>query len=61
MKRSRFATTIIPRLLLFIVQDQQLLFVVKGAKDLRIDTNYRGKPRSADSLKALAKNLADHF
>ena len=41
--------------------DQQMLFAVKGAKTIEITTNYAGKPRPTDSLKALAKRLADHF
>jgi len=44
-----------------MIQDQQMLFVVKDAKDIEMDTSYMGKPRSADTLKALAKKLADHF
>lgn len=44
-----------------MIQDQQMLFVVKGAKDILVNTNYGGTPRSADSLKALAKKLADHI
>lgn len=44
-----------------MIQDQQMLFVVKGSKDIEVNTSYMGKPRSADSLKALAKKLADHF
>lgn len=42
-----------------MVQDQQMLFLIKGPKDIMINTNYSGKPRSADSLKALAKKLTD--
>lgn len=44
-----------------MIQDQQMLFAVKGSKDIEVNTSYMGKPRSADSLKALAKKLADHF
>jgi len=40
---------------------QQLLFAVKGAKDIDIMTSYSGKRRTADPLKALAKKLADHI
>lgn len=51
----------IPAEMAGMLQDQQMLFLIKGAKDIMVNTNYQGKPRSADSLKALAKKLADHF
>ena len=44
-----------------MMQDAQTLYLIKGAKDIMVSTQYTGKPRSADSLKALAKKLADHF
>ena len=44
-----------------MLTDQQMLFAVKGAKDIHIVTSYSGKPRTADTLKALAKKLADHI
>ena len=44
-----------------MLTDQQMLFAVKGAKDIHIITSYSGKPRSADSLKALGKKLADNI
>ena len=44
-----------------MLQDQQMLFAVKGAKDIHIITSYSGKPRTADALKALAKKLADNI
>jgi hypothetical protein len=44
-----------------MIQDQQMLFVVKGAKDIEVNTSYMGKPRLADNLKALAKKLAEHL
>ena len=44
-----------------MIQDQQRIFVVKGAKDIEVGTAYMGKPRSADNLKALAKKLADQL
>ena len=40
---------------------QQLLFAVKGAKDIDIMTSYSGKRRTGDTLKALAKKVADHI
>ena len=51
----------IPAKLPAMIQDQQMLFVVKGAKDIEVNTSYMGKPRSADNLKALAKKLAEHL
>jgi len=44
-----------------MLTDQQMVFAVKGAKDIHIITSYSGKPRTADALKALAKKLADHI
>lgn len=44
-----------------LMQDAQTLYLIKGAKDIMVSTQFTGKPRSADSLKALAKKLADHF
>ena len=44
-----------------MMQDQQLLFAVKGIKDIHMITSYSGAPRLADSLQALAKRLADHL
>jgi len=44
-----------------MISDQQMVFAVKGAKDIHIITSYSGKPRTADALKALAKKLADHI
>ena len=44
-----------------MLTDQQMLFAVKGAKDIHIITSYSGKPRTADSLKALGKKLADNI
>lgn len=44
-----------------MMQDAQTLYLIKGAKDIMVSTQFTGKPRSADSLKALAKKLADHF
>lgn len=44
-----------------MLTDQQMVFAVKGARDIQIITSYSGKPRSADTLKVLAKKLADHI
>jgi hypothetical protein len=44
-----------------MLSDQQMVFAIKGAKDIHIITSYSGKPRTADTLKALAKKLADHI
>ena len=44
-----------------MLTDQQMLFAVKGAKDIHIITSYSGKPRTADTLKALGKKLADNL
>ena len=44
-----------------MMQDAQTLYLIKGARDIMVSTQFTGKPRSADSLKALAKKLADHF
>ncbi len=41
--------------------DQQMLFAIKGANGIELNTNYSGKPRSADSLEALAKKIAEHL
>jgi hypothetical protein len=38
---------------------QQILELVKGSKRIKIIVSYFGKQRSADAVKALAKNLAD--
>jgi len=38
---------------------QQTLIAIKGARRIQISTNYFGKPRPTDSLKALGKKLAD--
>jgi hypothetical protein len=43
------------------LQDQQMLFLVKGGKDIEMTASYTGKARSTDSLKVVAKKLADHF
>jgi hypothetical protein len=44
-----------------MLQDQQMLFLVKGGKDIEMTASYTGKARSTDSLKVVAKKLADHF
>lgn len=44
-----------------MLQDQQMLFFIKGARDGNLITSYSGKPRSSDNLKALAQKLARHF
>ena len=44
-----------------MMQDAQTLSLIKGARDIMVSTQFTGKPRSTDSLKALAKKLADHF
>ena len=44
-----------------MLQDQQMLFFIKGARDCNIIASYSGKPRSNDNLKALAQKLARHF
>lgn len=44
-----------------VLQDQQMLFLIKGGKDIQMTASYTGKQRPTDSLKALAKKLADHF
>ena len=44
-----------------MIQDQQLLFAVKGIKDIHIIASYSGAPRLAGSLTALAKKIADHL
>ena len=44
-----------------MLQDQQMLFLVKGGKDIQMTASYTGKARSTESLKVLAKKLADHF
>ncbi|HXO20033.1 MAG TPA: hypothetical protein VOA87_08930 [Thermoanaerobaculia bacterium] len=41
-----------------MVARQQMLMLVKGAKDIEIIASYFGKERSTDGLKALAKELA---
>ena len=51
----------IPAEMAGMLQDQQMLFLIKGGKDIQLTTSYTGKARSTDSLKALAKKLADHF
>lgn len=40
---------------------QQTLIAIKGARRIQISTNYFGKPRPTDSLKALGKKLAEHL
>jgi hypothetical protein len=50
-----------PAEMLGMISDQQMVFAIKGAKDIHIITSYSGKPRTADTLKALAKKLADHI
>ena len=50
-----------PAEMLGMLTDQQMVFAVKGAKDIHIITSYSGKPRTADTLKALAKKLADNI
>lgn len=42
-----------------MLPDQQVLVAIKGARKIQIMTNYFGKPRPTDSLKALGKKLAD--
>jgi hypothetical protein len=44
-----------------MLQDQQMLFFIKGARDCNIIASYSGKPRSNDNLKALAQKLARRF
>ena len=44
-----------------MLTDQQMLFAVKGAKDIHIITSYSGKPRTPDTLKVLGKKLADNI
>ena len=44
-----------------MLPDQQILIAIKGARKIQIMTNYFGKPRPTDSLKALGKKLADHI
>lgn len=44
-----------------MLQDQQMLFLIKGGKDIEMTASYTGKARSTDSLKVVAKKLADHF
>ena len=39
----------------------QKLYLIKGAKYVVLTTKDAGKPRATDSVKALAKKLADHF
>lgn len=51
----------VPAEMYAMLSDQQMLFAAKGAKDIHIITSYSGKPRTADSLKALAKKLAEHI
>ena len=42
-----------------MLQDLQMLFLIKGGKDIQMTATYTGKQRPTDSLKALAKKLAD--
>lgn len=51
----------VPAEMVDMLPDQQMLFVIKGARVISLTTNYMGKSRPTDSLKALAKKLADHF
>ena len=44
-----------------MLTDQQMLFAVKGTRDIHIITSYSGKPRTADTLKALGKKLAEQL
>ena len=44
-----------------MLPDQQVLVAIKGARKIEIETDYFGKPRPTDSLKALAKKLAEHI
>jgi len=44
-----------------MLPDQQVLIAIKGARKIQIMTNYFGKPRTTDTLKALGKKLADHI
>ena len=44
-----------------MLPDQQILIAIKGARKIQIMTNYFGKPRPTDSLKALGKKLAEHL
>ena len=44
-----------------MLPDQQILIAIEGARKIQITTNYFGRPRPTDSLKALAKKLADHL
>ncbi len=44
-----------------MLPDQQILIAIKGARKIQITANYFGRPRPTDSLRALAKKLADHI
>ncbi len=50
-----------PAEMLGMISDQQMVFAIKGARDIHIITSYSGKPRTTDTLKALAKKLADNI
>ena len=42
-----------------MLPDQQILIAIKGARKIQIMTNYFGRPRTTDSLKALANKLVN--
>jgi hypothetical protein len=44
-----------------MLPDQQILIAIKGARKIQITTNYFGRPRGTDSLKALANKLASNI
>ena len=50
-----------PAAMVAMLPDQQVLVAIKGARKIEIMTNYFGRPRPTDSLKALAKKLAEHI
>ena len=49
-----------PAMVVNALPDQQLVIVLKGTRVISLMTNYMGKPRPTDSLKALAIKVADH-
>ena len=50
-----------PAAMVAMLPDQQVLVAIKGARKIEIMTNYFGRPRSTDSLKALGKKLAERI
>jgi hypothetical protein len=42
-----------------MLPDLQLLFLIKGSRTVQLNTNYSGKARPADNLKALALKIAN--